>query len=802
MYKLRRLKFLYLDNNRLEELSSDLAFLTELRVLTLANNDLRRLPHRALLRLDKLTGFNVKGNHKLSRREAGEEDGYAQHQNSQDIEGSKTKHGNRTDEVKSKGKLRMKKDKAVLTTKGKITFDDDSMENDAMRDEISTGFNDRRHNPHLDEYRHTPKFHEERLSKRGDSRLQNRADTFPRGISKSRTFHDVHDETEHTKKTKVAKRFSSVRGLRDFFLGRGKNKTPKSSPRESSINFDTRAALRASDSVHLPMNYHMDDIELSGDGLRSWNNRRSSHDTRNSSLNRHRRQPKEEEHYWPKNADESFHNGRNHKDQTQHVMRERDFYAEEDDIRHAGSMRRLGVFQGSSRHSMPRSYATSPELYHRDPERKDYEFYQKRTPRSGGSLRGRRPDRYREHHNTEGNKDFRHGGNIPLHFKPSQSWAGQGGTFYHGQDPRQARYDSPSSGPSWHQWGRSVPRSVQPSRDHSVREAYASFATETPYGERPSPDVKTVYFPELDYSDDSEDGGYTSNLRSYRSEAMYSDEESVSFNSKGRGNIQGSRHVYSSDDSLLNQEFGGGQRGRQHSSNYRHNRQRPRSVSPRSGPPSHRELRGLTKSNSLNFLHPGDPYNHESSRSSLNASRITDYVDCEDTPSSAAAPHRTATLRAPTKDHFPQFDHVLSTATALNGTNQTYPGSPRLTPVALQHGHFLMKKKPIDQTTVTRSRSLDSILDYSPRNSNLTGRNSGRYAAKDTRQFQARDQEDLTTIDALPSNASQLTAPAGENLAGADYSLLGVCSHVETMLNKNALRPGVRLNNRRSPRCL
>ncbi|CAG5133429.1 unnamed protein product, partial [Candidula unifasciata] len=68
LYKLKKLKFLYLDNNQLVELHEDIRQLKELRVLDVSNNQLVALP-RCLHKLAKLQGFNAKGNYKLRQTE-------------------------------------------------------------------------------------------------------------------------------------------------------------------------------------------------------------------------------------------------------------------------------------------------------------------------------------------------------------------------------------------------------------------------------------------------------------------------------------------------------------------------------------------------------------------------------------------------------------------------------------------------------------------------------------------------------------------------------------------------------------
>ncbi|RUS91660.1 hypothetical protein EGW08_000633 [Elysia chlorotica] len=773
LYRLRRLRFLYLDHNRLEELSPDLALLTELRVLTLTHNDLRRLPHRALLRLDKLASFNIRGNHRLARRDEEAHNDQSAGQTHRDLDGTGSKVEDEANDAELQGTLKKKKKnkKGVVTTKGTITFHNENEENDELRGENAG--HGRKLVSKSKVYSSRP--YEDRPSTRPDTRFQEEVSIFPKSHYSNPKFLENYDASETKNKVKAAKRFNSLRSIKDIFFGRTKHKTSKHSARdraESSINFETRAALRPSDSVHLPINYRLEEIERGEEEYLSENRRRPSHETRHWSLPRHSTR---ESRFGPGSVAESLYSDHTHTRNSQILTRQRDGYDFQEDTRTHHDTKRPVFHQG-----MARSNTMSPEFYHR---KKVSGFSNENEPRNGGSVRGRLRGRPSEQYG-----DDRYN---TLPFKHAKAWASQREMFHHGQS---RLHDGSLSEPSWHQWGSRMPISSQPSREQSVREAYASFATETPFSEHNSTNVKAVYFPELDYSSASEDDAYTPGLRSYRSEpTFHSDSEEEPFDSynKNIGN-RGSRPRYPSDDSVfIQEEYIGRARQNQRSPSYRHiHHQAWRNKSPMSDIHLDQKYPGQEKSRNLEIPHSGDAYHlHKVSKSSLDPSRISDYVDCEDT----LPPGR----REPPKSHFQQFDHILSTTGVTNKDDRLTLGSPRLTPVALQHGHFLMKKKPEEQSTLTRSRSLDSILDYSPHNTSTPGQTANHGMANQAENVSVKSGHRL---DPMTEARGRMTSPVWDKLAGTDYSLLGVCSHVESMLNKNALRPGIRFQNKHSPR--
>ncbi|GFR98426.1 leucine rich repeat protein [Elysia marginata] len=613
--------------------------------------------------------------------------------------------------------------------------------------------------------------------------------TFPRSRSRSSRLTEKPEKPRSSNEVKPPKRFSSLRSFRDILFGRSKNKNRKELPSHDgasgSINFETRAALKPSDSVHLPINYRMEDIE--GD-MRS-NRRFSGGETRNF------RPPQHFQHSPMGSPVESFYSTRNHTRGHHKGMDDGGEYKFEGHYRNAyNNTKRSRYQQGISNTDMTHSSTMLPEFHHRILESQGYPNLQQGRLRQGGSLRGKWPERYRKNFNHHSAKGLGPASTMP--FRHSQSWVGQERMFSRGQNSPQAPQDSFSSEASWREWGRSVPRSAHASRDHSVREAYASFATETPYSERASPDGRAIYFPELDFANDSADDGYTSPMRSYRSEPiLHNDVENMSFKTHTRGSRLASRQRFPSDDSLFDQEFDEETRVKQ-SHGHNHLDQSWHDASPVSDQSFEREHAGLRKSNSLNFLHAEvrDNGYHGSSRS---ASRVTDYIDCEDTSVSAVPPPRPGSSK---KGHFSQFDNILSTAAVPHEAAETGRGSPRLTPVALQHGHFLMKRKPTDHmTTTTRRRSLDSILDDRSQNMNTAGaQHSNRRANQDPERHQDEHsgrQLDLGPAESVRSHISEHSSSTGSNKQPvADLSLLGVCSHVETMLNRNAFQPGIRFN--------
>ncbi|GFN86870.1 leucine rich repeat protein [Plakobranchus ocellatus] len=789
VFKLRQLKFLYLDNNHIEELPSELGLLTELRVLSLANNDLRRLPHRAMLRLDKLASFNVKGNYKLTRRGDAMEEEDGENAQREDHQEKFTEIEGNGREVGKGSQRKNKKEKTVLTTKGKITFDDDTKQNGELKGGKNEHANDSEQEMRL--HKTSPRTREHLDFTKG-----HHTSTFPRSSSKSHTYKEAYDSHASKIEKKASKRFSSIRSLKDLFFGRPKSKISKSVSHEgraSSINSETRATMRPSDSLRLPLNYHIEDIERGRDGTRSWTPRRFSFETRNSSLRRHSRWAprKIENQYSP---DNTLRRKPNSQYNIHHAHHPDDFHTDRSASYHYLNNSRI----------QSRSCETSPDLHNGDSDTRSYRQSQHSYPGQRHSSE-RYPKSYMHRESSETPGPFHPANSIPLQFKASQSWADQGYQDKRDYDFRfgesqHSGYESSSTGPSWHRWGRTVPASTQPSRDHSVREVYASFATETPYSVKRYQDGRKFLLPEHDFTSASEDGGYVSNLRSYRSEPalFYSDEEMDPFIASDAFQERRShRRVHSSQESLFYQDFEAKSRGRRrnpgdYSPQQRH---RGRSVSPMSDPQSHSHLDPM-RSNSLTFLHSGNHqhFQHRGSpRSSQAASRVTDYVDCEDTPSSTAAPATTVRSRR-IKDSFSQFDHILSTADAVEMTGQVELGSPRLTPVALQHGHFLMKKKPCDHPGMTRSKSLDSILDYSPRNTNISGQDAKHSTANSTQvgPDKASILEEVNDADTLPQKSVHRT---DDQPWTTDYSLLGVCTHVETMLNKNLLRPGIRFNN-------
>ena len=733
--------------------------------------------------MDKLASFNIKGNYKLSRREdEGEE--VKLHKTQNTLETERTLDGNKVKEhdgvhgVKFAGTSKKKNENTLITTKGKITFHDENEGNNLLHDR-------KNHGSKLTSKSnvYSSRSYQDRPFIDIDTGFHRQVSTVPKVKLRNPTFLEKYSTSKSKNKVKAPTRFNSLRSLKDIFFGRTKNKNLQGSPHDRtdrSINFETRTTLMPSDSLDLlPINYHVDEIERDGDDCWSWNHRRLSDETKNSSLPRHSSHSPNGSRYWPENSTGSFYSGCIQTKNNRNLMRAKDHF--QADTRNLYDTKRPVFHRGISKNSLTHSTTTSPEFYRRT---KGHEFLQQKVPRNWGLVGGKLQEGSREQY------DNYHYNIMP--FKQPQSWASQREKFYHGQNPL---HDNSFSGPSWHPWGRRVLPSVQPSREQSVREAFASFVTETPYSEQASTNTKVVYFPELDYSSASEDGAYTPPLRSYRSEpTFHSNNHNEPFNSNNRRKNQISKQMYPSDNSLFKQEYDGRMRQSQKSpSNRQTHLQSTQSRSPACDIPSYQKRTSLEKSKKQEIFNSEDTYHvHQESRSSLGTSRITDYVDCEDIPSSVMPPGHRVISGPLNKGHFQQFDHILSTANVTNPDDQLKLESPRLTPVALQHGHFLMKKKSDDQTTLTRSRSLDSILDYSPRNTHISGKNSSQH------EYVENVQQDLMTKE-----KSHILS-AGKKLEGTDYSILGVCSHVETMLNKNALRPGIRFtfNNKHSPRYL
>jgi Leucine-rich repeat (LRR) protein len=66
IYSVKNLRRLRLARNAITDVPEDLGWLKKLELLDLSDNDLRSLP-ACLHLMDKLTSFNVKGNHNISR---------------------------------------------------------------------------------------------------------------------------------------------------------------------------------------------------------------------------------------------------------------------------------------------------------------------------------------------------------------------------------------------------------------------------------------------------------------------------------------------------------------------------------------------------------------------------------------------------------------------------------------------------------------------------------------------------------------------------------------------------------------
>ncbi|KAH9496552.1 hypothetical protein Btru_017251 [Bulinus truncatus] len=243
LYKLKHLKFLYLDNNNLMELEDDIGKLRQLRVLDLSDNQLTVLP-QPLYRLPLLHTFNVKGNYKLTRTGNfvihTDKAGRLQGDQSQDP----------TQNLESFADRTLKK---TMTLSGQIQFDKESHELKKMQGKGK--------NNGLQSL--------QKMNGYGPDMLQTQQAYFD-NQSRNETIKSLKKKTKNSPDSPdgdiKSTKFQSLRSLREILFGKSKNTKNSSSENQT-------ATMRSSHSINFPIQYSREEVWA---GERSNRNKQST----------------------------------------------------------------------------------------------------------------------------------------------------------------------------------------------------------------------------------------------------------------------------------------------------------------------------------------------------------------------------------------------------------------------------------------------------------------------------------------------------------------------------------------------
>ncbi|KAK6960621.1 leucine rich repeat protein [Biomphalaria glabrata] len=228
LYKLKQLKFLYLNDNQLVELEDDIGKLRQLRVLDLSNNQLTVLP-QSLFRLPRLHTFNVKGNHKLAKTGT---------INEPEVKPADDNHGEINGKANLKEEVNFEKVQTSI-----LTFGSEKWFDKETKPMAGLASNDDNH------------FHSlKKMNGYGpDMQQETQVQPHVKGTTRSQKGMASGVPTQQKIKRKP-KKFQSVRSLRDILFG--KSRGTKSE--------HATATLRSSHSINLPIHYSKEEVETGG----------------------------------------------------------------------------------------------------------------------------------------------------------------------------------------------------------------------------------------------------------------------------------------------------------------------------------------------------------------------------------------------------------------------------------------------------------------------------------------------------------------------------------------------------------